>query len=196
MGFFDMFSVIVRSLYASRGRTEFIYRRCGAIAGLSLLSLYVQSSVQSSLPLNCERNQVIESVIENCVVALFVKEDPRGGFFTDNGWWLNIARRALELVDTCLVNRGVGGGGTTDGKQNLSLRQVEEGLSTDDFQVRTKTLLSPFWPIDSPFDSAVTSGLRRYVLSSSNLSSSGANQSAEMVLVNVTQRFLDHTVEH
>ncbi len=52
------------------------------------------------------------------------------------------------MVDTCLVNRGVGGGSTTAGKENLPPRQVEEGLSTNDFQVHTEALLSSFSPLN------------------------------------------------
>ena len=69
--------------------------------------------------------QVLKSYVERCCIALFVDSNPDGTFFTDTGWWPNIAQRGKYVVDTCLVARRVGGGSTNAGKEALCPLEAE-----------------------------------------------------------------------
>lgn len=55
-------------------------------------------------------------VLDLCRIALFVNSMPDGGFFTDSGWWSEVARRAKYVADTCLVDQYIGGGAAHAGK--------------------------------------------------------------------------------
>ena len=73
--------------------------------------------------ISCARRRV-ETGVEGCIVALFVNINPSGGFFTDNGRWLQIAQRGKYLADTCLLDQNIGGGGAHAGKENTPHHQV------------------------------------------------------------------------
>lgn len=64
--------------------------------------------------------------VERCVVALFVNINPDGGFFTDHGWWPDIANRGKYVADTCLVDDGVGGGAGYAGKEKETSHHLGE----------------------------------------------------------------------
>lgn len=70
-----------------------------------------------------------------CKIALLVRSDPTGGFTTDSGTWVGIARKGKAVLDYCLVQKAVpergGGVGRAGARNRLDIVMYQEGSLFD-----------------------------------------------------------------
>lgn len=77
----------------------------------------------------------ISLLTDFCKIALLVRSDPTGGFTTDSGTWVGIARKGKAVLDYCLVQKAVpergGGVGRAGARNRLDIVMYQEGSLFD-----------------------------------------------------------------